>query len=166
MNDFRDMASKAKANHKARMKEYEDAANADKQSRDRAAAAAIAVLKREVMPLLERAKAAFRESGVDSKIDTEFDLTRSANPAPCIGFACIGPQRADGYRFQAPASLFWCEGDLIKVGVARETYEKPRERPIGESRAGKSQNLITKAIAQVLEGYYQELEKHRRNGTL
>ena len=66
--DFDDMASKAKAAHEARMAQQDRQDTAQRDDRGRIVDAAVAALTAEVLPLLEKAVAAFRQNGIETKI--------------------------------------------------------------------------------------------------
>jgi hypothetical protein len=72
--DFDDMASKAKAAHEARMAQQDRQDTAQRDDRGRIVDAAVAALTAEVLSLLEKAAAAFRQNGIETKITSDFEV--------------------------------------------------------------------------------------------
>ena len=70
--DFDDMASKAKAAHEARIAQQDRQDAAQRDDKERIVEAAIAALSADVLPLLEKAAAAFRQNGIETKITKDF----------------------------------------------------------------------------------------------
>jgi hypothetical protein len=162
--DFDDMASKAKAAHEARIarRDRQDAAQRDDKAR--IVEAAIAALTADVLPLLERAAAAFRQNGIETKITKDFEVKGIVSKNPTMTFRCIGPMRAEGWQFEGPAAFFTSNGSVI--GVAKETYDREPTEQLGSGSPGRSEALITQAVQKTLDAYFVQLDKYRSIGVL
>ena len=165
--DFDDMASKAKAAHEARIAKQDRQDAAQRDDKGRIVEAAIAALTADVLPLLEKAAAAFRQNGIETKITKDFEVKGivSKKNATMI-FRCIGPMRADGWQFEGPAAFFTSNGSVITVGVAKETYDREPTEQLGSGSPGRSEALITQAVQKILDAYFVQLDKYRSIGVL
>jgi len=159
--DFRDMASKTKAAHEHLKDAVEKGRRDHQNAEDEFVAAAIAALKRDVVPLLTDAKIAFAEDGIKATISEYFDvLHRAARVMPRVSFRCQGPKRAaDGYQFEATAVFFASDGNTIFVGTGTSSIDREAKHPIGHARVGTSEALVTKAIETALNAYYNERDR-------
>jgi len=164
--DFDDMASKAKAAHEAQIAQQDRQDTAQRDEKGRIVNAAIAVLAADVLPLLEKAAAAFRQNGIETKITKDFEVKGIAGKAPSMTFRCIGPLRADGWQFEGPAAFFTSNGSVITVGVAKETYDREPREQLGSGSPGQSEALITQAVRSALDAYFVQLNKYRSIGVL
>src|SRR5271157_2760702 len=164
--DFDHMASKAKAAHEARMAQYNRQDTAQRDDRVRIVDAAIAALTAEVLPLLEKAVAAFRQNGIETKITNDFEVKGIVSKNPTMTFRCIGPKRTDGWQFEGPAAFFTSDGSMITVGVAKEIYDREPAEQLGSGSPGQSEALITRAVQTALDAYFVQLDKYRSIGVL
>ena len=164
--DFDDMASKAKAAHEARIAEQDRQDAAQRDDKGRIVEAAIAALTADVLPLLEKAAAAFRQNGIETKITKDFEVKGIVSKNPTMTFRCIGPMRADGWQFEGPAAFFTSNGSVITVGVAKETYDREPTEQLGSGSPGRSEALITQAVQKALDAYFVQLDKYRSIGVL
>jgi hypothetical protein len=164
--DFDDMASKAKAAHEARTAQENRQDAAQRDEKGRIVDAAIAVLTADVLPLLEKAAAAFRQNGIETKITKDFEVKGIVGKNPSMTFRCIGPMRADGWQFEGPAAFFTSNGSVITVGVAKETYDREPTEQLGSRLPGQSEALITQAVKRALDAYFVQLDKYRSIGVL
>jgi NCAIR mutase (PurE)-related protein len=87
--NFDDMASKAKAAHEARIAEQDRQDAAQRDDKGRTVEAAIAALTADVLPLLEKAAAAFRQNGIETKITKDFEVKGIVSKNPTMTFRCI-----------------------------------------------------------------------------
>jgi hypothetical protein len=164
--DFDDMASKARAAHEARMAQQTRQDTAQRDDRGRIVDAAIAALTEEVLPLLEKAVAAFRQNGIEAKITSDFKDKGTLSKNPTMTFRCIGPKRKDGWQFEGPAAFFTSDGSMIAVGVATEIYDREPMQQLGSGPPGQNEALITQAVQKSLDAYFVQLDKYRSIGVL
>ena len=164
--DFDDMASKAKAAHEARIAQQDRQDRAQRADKGRIVDAAIATLTTDVFPFLEKAAAAFRQNGIETRITKDFEVKGIASKNPTMTFRCIGPMRSDGWQFEGPAAFFTSDGSVITVGVARETYDREPTEQLGLCSPGQSEALIAQAVQTALDAYFIQLDKYRSIGVL
>jgi hypothetical protein len=125
--------------------------------------AAIAALKRDVVPLLTQAMTAFAEDGIKAGISEHFDVqNRAARVMPRVSFRCLGPKRvADGYQFEAAAVFFASDGNTIFAGAGESSIDREAKHPIGLAPVGTCESLVTKAIEIALNAYFNERDRWR-----
>src|SRR5271166_555707 len=97
MVDFRAIAEAAKREAEAKAAETSAKCESERAERKREVEAAVAILRDSVMPLLERAKVDFAKTGVESLIETEFDVEKFTSRRPSVSFKCVGP---DAWYFE------------------------------------------------------------------
>ena len=166
VDDFKSMAAKARADHDKRMAEMGSKATAEKDVRSRHIDDAVKLLEAEIMPLLKRAKADFAESGVDSKIATDFDVKNLTSRLPSVKFWCRGPKQAsDNWQFDAPGVTFRSDGKDIKIWFGKTPRQNLRESEVFSVRTPYIAVEVGRALQHALEAYYQELETHQRDRT-
>jgi hypothetical protein len=163
--DFRDLAAKAKADHEARVKAEQERDAAAQRSYARTSARAISLLEAQILPLLDQAKAALAATSVETATDKDFDLVGFVSKKPSVSFWCKGPRRADGYQFKTEAVVFTSDGEAVTIKPAKILGQKQTpDRTIRDlAELGPA---VRQAIEAVLAHYYNELEDHRRQGTL
>jgi hypothetical protein len=161
MTDFRDMAEKAKAAFDEKRATEDRAAEAAREEHSRRTDTSIQKLNAVVRPILEKAKAAFRDTGVDSQITTNFDeIQYHGNPS--IIFRCVGPKRSsDDWRLEGPPAFFTAVGDSIEVGLGKNSFDRSPVEKLGSFKETANTELINKAIKHALDAYYAQMEKYR-----
>jgi hypothetical protein len=164
--NFDDMASKAKAAHEARIAQQDQRDVAKRADKGQIVGAAIAALTADVLPFLEKAAAAFRQNGIETKITKDFEVKGIESKNPTMTFRCIGPMRSDGWQFEGPAAFFTSDGTVITVGVAKEVYDREPTEQLGSGSPGQSEALITQAVQKALDAYFIQLDKYRAIGVL
>jgi hypothetical protein len=164
MADFRDLASQAKAAHEARVAEKTRKASEKGAARSQQVRAGVEHLRVEVIPILEKAKTQFAESGLDSRVATEFDVENFANTKPKVTFQFLGPRRADGGQFKGAHIFFESDGDTIQASISRSDLRNPEpERGLGFAPPGKIDALVEMAVRAAIDLYYRELESRGAN---
>ena len=160
-SDFHDMASKARAAHEHVTAEAEKGRRDRQHADDEFLEAAIAALKRDVVPLLTEAMAAFADDGIKARICEHFDVhNRAARGMPRVSFRCLGPKRAtDGYQFEAAAVFFASDGNTIFAGAAESSIDRDAKRSLGLAPVGTCEGLVTKAVETAIAAYFNERDR-------
>lgn len=164
-DDFKDMAAKAKADFENRARKEREHRAVEREGRAKEVDRAVNLLRTQILPLLEEAKAAFQISdGIEAKITLDFDVKNFVSRPPAVRFSCLGPARAsDGYRFETPDAEFSANGEEITVKYPKELGAA--ERPTHTSHDSVVvQKLVHSAVKEVLNSYYRHLEEHRQSG--
>jgi hypothetical protein len=164
--DFDDMASKARAGHEARIAQQNRQDSAQRDDKERIVHAAKTALTADVLPLLEKAAAAVRKNGIETKITKDFEVNGIVSKHPTMTFRCVGPNRTDGWQFEGPAAFFTSDGSVIKVGVSKEHYDREPREHVGSAPPGQSEALVTQAVQKALDAYFVQLNKYRAIGVL
>jgi hypothetical protein len=162
MANFKDMAERARRAAEERNASRNQQLDDERIERNRVAEAAVNILKMNVIPLLEAAKAEFATTGVESRIVTDF-----AGREPSVLFQCLGPERrSDKWRFEAPGAFFASDGEYIKIGLGDKGVDRgPSKGSIASVLPMNAEEGITGAIEKALEAYYKALDEHRHNLT-
>lgn len=166
MNDFRDMADKAKAEHQERIKKEQEARSLERDARAKEVARGVEQLRAYVVGLLDEAKAAFAAQGIETVIRHEFDVKNFVSRAPSVQFHLLGPVRQrDGYRFETAKAEFSSNGEDVTVKYPKEFDEQGRA-PQTSHDSAIIEMLVKDAVKATLNAYYKQLEEHQRRGTL
>jgi hypothetical protein len=152
--------TEAKAAHDAPITQTAQQNEERQQERSRYVDNAVAALTSEVLPILEKAAAAFRKKDIDTKITKDFDVKTHTEKDPSVVFKCLGPRRVDGSRFDGPAVFFSSDGAVIKVEVAKDRYDHGPKEKLGSVARGQSEALVTRGAGRALSAYFDELENH------
>ena len=144
MADFKDLAGQAKAAHEARIAEQARKSAEERAARSQQVQAAVGQLRAEVIPVLEKAKVQFGESGVEAGIATEFAVENFVSRMPNVRFQFLTPRRADGVQFESPPVFFESDGKTIKAGIGKYGFARSPDRDLGSALPGKIDTLVEK----------------------
>jgi hypothetical protein len=163
VTDFKKMAQDVQKEFEDRKKAEEDTRGAERARIELEYDKAARLLKRTVAPLLEQALTAFREQGVEARIQYDFEMHGNPHRKPAITFSCFGPKRrSDGYQFESPGVRFTTDLQTVSSGQAENTH--PQVDFTGRSPIAQSDSLITRCARKVLEQYYIALDEWHRTG--
>jgi hypothetical protein len=163
--DFRDLAAKAKADHEERVKAEQARDAEERDAYNRMGAKAISLLEEQILPFLAQAKVDLAATSVESAIDKDFDLVGFVSKKPSVSFWCKGPRRHDGYQFKTEAIAFSSDGEAITIKPAKVLGQRQSPDRIIKDLAELGP-AVRQAIEKVLSIYYEQLEDHRRQGSL
>ena len=159
MPDFRKLAADAKAAHEQREAEKEAESKRRTEERAKYVKRAVSALEKNVIPLLEKAKAELNAEGIESIINTKFDVGGSRRD-PYVKFQCVTPRRPSDHRLlESPPIFVSSNGESVTAGFAELSFQDEPEREIGTAPAQGCDELMETAIQKSLDLYYRELER-------
>jgi hypothetical protein len=163
MPNFKEIASRMRAEYEARVEEADRKVEAERDAKDAFKKAAVAHLQKEVMPLLGQAKIDFAESGIACEIDQEPD-TRGGSSYHFV-FRLLSPARSiDGHRVKMPPVFLDSDGAKINVGIGEDALDRTPKRTLGSSPPQDVETLVTAAMEETLKFYFEKVEYLRRSG--
>ena len=116
----------------------------------------VAALVSYVLPLLRDAKLAFESEGIDVKIFNLYEISqRNSIPTAELRFQLLGPVRkSDKHRFETGPAFFNAnENGIISLGTSEHMQMNRPEKHIGKSPGVSCEELVTKAVEDVLQMY-------------
>jgi hypothetical protein len=160
MVDFKQMAGRAKANDEARIVDEKQKSAEENEATSELNRETDDHLRNEVLPILERAKADFAASGVESRI------TVCPNPYGSgeqhIVFQFVTPRRpSDGRQTEMPAVFFQSKNNPITVGKGTDNFDRTPNISLGSSPPTGLLDLIAKALKEATDHYYREWDRSR-----
>ena len=165
-SDFRKMASRAKQAHQEQSRIEKEVASAAKTARDQETEAMISSLKKNVLGLLEEARAGFEAEGIHSELKNNFDHDRRYSGTPMITFRCLIGLESKGDITKAPAVFFFVDGQTIKVWAGREASAELPDFSIGAAEIGHADRVVKEGIERALIAYFEEIDRlNRRRGS-
>lgn len=165
-SDFRKMASRAKQAYHEQSRIEKEVASAAKTARDQETEAMISSLKKNVLGLLEEARAGFEAEGIRSELKNNFDSDRRYGGTPMITFRCLIGLESKGETPRAPAVFFFLEGQTIKVWAGRESSAESPDVSIGAAEIGDADRVVKEGIERALNAYFEEIDRlNRRRGS-
>jgi hypothetical protein len=162
--DFNEIVAKAKAEITTRATANEQMRREEAAERSRIVDAGINFLEANVLPLLEKAKAAFtQQTGADAKIDKKYDVNRQyGSEWPSLSFKCIvHVRKSDGYIFESLPVFFSSDGSKTNVGKGKFSFTDKPDESIGIASGQELQALIEKAVETAFASYFDEAQHHR-----